>query len=750
MDTSTRKKTLISKIHPKHQEKLQAMLTDGETIEASAPADLSLKGDYDDLALAITSDRIIAFDPAHPHGVKEIPIDQVEKVILDAMYSNFLFKVQTKDAAIDLSRFTYSARDLFDALCQHLASRLGEENVLANGGPEGDHQERARCPSCGRSLRRKNAICPYCIDKRKVIIRLLSYIKPHWKLALVCVLFAFIATAASLAPPYFTQILIDEVVLEGDLNLLWIVVSILVMVHIVHSVFNGLALFHVRSFSEKIIYDLRTQVFRKMQKLAVKYFDKRSTGSIMSRVSNDTQQLREFIVQASRNIAIQVLTLIIIGVVMFSMHWQLALLTLLPIPLVTISARIFVRKVHPVYHRVWRRRSLMNSILGDSIPGIRVIKAFTGEERQNDFFSETTESLLNEQLRAARMASMFTPIVTFLMMMGGVIIWGLGGYWVITRPDTLSLGVLVAFISYAQRFFGPVQFLANLSDMLQQATTSAERVFEMLDVEPEANLGKGKKLEKIRGELEFKNVSFHYEQDKPVLQDINLKIKPGETIGMVGQTGSGKSTFANLLLRFYEPIKGRITLDGIDLDELDLQFLRDNTGFVLQEPLLFRDTIARNIAYSRPDSSTADIIQAAKAANAHDFICEFPDAYDTRVGERGVGLSGGERQRVSIARAIIKNPSLLILDEATASVDTEVEHLIQEAIDRLVQNRTTIIIAHRLSTLRNADRIVVLDDGKIAEVGTHDELMAKKGIFHKLIKLQTDIGADMLTFSQED
>ena len=523
-------------------------------------------------------------------------------------------------------------------------------------------------------------------------------------------------------------------------------VAVLFGIYLINAVFGGLRSFFVRNLSEKIIYDIRTQVFSKLQNLSIDYFDKRSTGAIMSRVSSDTQQLKGFIIQASQNVVVQILTVIIIGVIMFSMHWKLALITLFPIPFVTLGARYFVKKIHPVYHRVWRRRAVMNSILGDSIPGIRVIKAFTGEDRQSERFNSTSSSLLEEHIRAARMASVFTPSISFFMMLGGVIIWGLGGYWVINSPDELSLGVLVAFISYAYSFFAPIQYLAGLSDMLQQATTSAERVFEILDAKPEPNLGKNNIPDKIKGELEFKNVTFYYEQDKKVLEGINLKISPGETIGIVGATGSGKSTFANLLLRFYDPVKGEILLDGKNINDIDIKFLRENIGFVLQEPLLFRDTIKNNISYSKPDATTDEIIRASIASNSHKFICDFPDAYDTRVGERGIGLSGGERQRVSIARAIIKNPSILILDEATSSVDTETEQLIQEAIDRLIENRTTVIIAHRLSTLRKADRIVVFEKGRIAEVGTHDELMENKGIFYRLIKLQTDIGSEMLKF----
>ena len=331
---------------------------------------------------------------------------------------------------------------------------------------------------------------------------------------------------------------------------------------------------------------------------------------------------------------------------------------------------------------------------------------------------------------------MFPSAVTFFVTCGSLLIWGVGGQWVMDAPETLSLGLLVSFISYTSMFYGPVNFFANLSDSYQQALTSAERLLDILDAEPEHDLGRGNKIEMMRGRIEFKHVSFSFDKASKTLDDIDLTIEPGDIVGIVGTTGSGKSTLINLLMRFYDDYDGEILVDGQDIRQIDLQSYREKIGFVQQEPLMFRDTVFKNIAFSDPDASVEEVIHAADIANAHEFILKLPDAYDTVLGERGSGLSGGERQRLSIARAVIKNPSVLIFDEATAAVDSETEHLIQEAIERLISGRTTLMIAHRLSTLRKANKIVVVDKGRIIECGSHEELMAKKGKFYRLIQIQ--------------
>ncbi len=731
------------RVVPEIEKRMKQILHLDEEVKFSLPADLNLYGYFDNCALFITDERIISFDPHHTNGMYELAIEDVEEAQIEIMYGNSILKVSSKGEVIELNRYTHTVSDLFKDACEYINRNNKENSDIGYDTKEGTHRKH-RCPKCGRVLGRNSNVCAYCIDKKKVLTRLLQYVKPYLGVTIGGLICSIIVAAIGLVPPYLTKTLVDEVVHTKSLQSLRMIVSGLFLAYGGQAIFGGLRIYLLRYLSSHIVFDIRQEAFEKAQYLTVSYYDKRSTGSIMSRINGDTRQLQNFIIQATQEMLVQILTLIGIGIIMFSMHWQLAILTLLPVPIIIFISKAFADKVHPIYHRVWRRRSRMNAVLSDSIPGIRVIKAFTGEDRAVAQYIQRGEDLLDEQLRVARMNSKFNPAIGFLVALGGLLVWGLGGYWVITQPDRLTLGTLVAFIGYMSQFYGPVAFLARMNDSVQQAATSAERVFEIIDAVPESKVDDGIVLDNVDGELEFQHVTFYYEKGKNVLEDINLKIKSGETIGLVGSTGSGKSTIANLLMRYYEPTEGKILLDGVDLKDINIQSLRRHTGIVLQDPFLFRDTIANNIAYGNPDVSIEQIIEAAKVANAHDFISKLPDGYDTHLGERGIGLSGGERQRISIARAIIRDPNILILDEATSAVDTQTEKLIQEAIDRLVQNRTTIIIAHRLSTLRKADKIVVLEDGRIAEVGTHNELMKKRGKFYKMIQMQADMGTDML------
>jgi ATP-binding cassette, subfamily B, bacterial len=731
-------------------DRIHSIVNPKENIILAAQSDLYLNGEYGISAMVLTDKRIVAIDPAHEEGLLSVDRSRIEQCTIERMYGNSVFQIHLDDKIIDTNRFTNSTLDYFDRIYDYLNAQTDKKNGKKNGQEEAiaiEPDKRPKCPKCGRTIPDKNSVCVLCIDKKKVVKRLLTYIRPHYKLLATVMLFSLITTLVPLIPPYMTKILIDSVLPDGNLNRLWMIVATLFSLYLFNAVFAGRRIYNLRKLSEKIIFGLRTEVFAKVQQLEIKYYDKRSTGAIMSRVSNDTQRLQAFLITLTQDIILQLLRLLLIMVIMIGMHWQLTLLSLIPIPLVIIFSKIYAGKMRPKYRRIWRRVSRMNALLGDIIPGIKIVKAFSAEDRVVAQYTQQGEDLIDEQLGAAKMTSIFSPLITLMVMAGGLVIWALGGYWVITDPGKLSIGILIAFISYVGMFYGPVSFFANFNDQLQQAATSAERVFEIMDSEPEVDEGRGNIPETQQGAIEFQDVEFYYEKSNPVLYGINFSVNPGETIGIVGSTGSGKSTVANLLLRYYEVTEGAIRIDGQDIRTIDKEFLRKSIGYVLQEPLLFRDTVLANIAYSKPDASIEDVITAAKVANAHHFISKFPDAYDTMLGERGTGLSGGEKQRISIARAIIKNPIILILDEATSAVDTETEKLIQMAIDRLIENRTTLIIAHRLSTLRKAHHIMVIEEGKIVEFGTQNELLKNEdGRFYHLVQMQTDLGSDIIDY----
>jgi len=717
----------------------EELLTDDEKAMFSIVGDLNLAGKYASSALVATDKRLIVFDERHKDGVFIVPHSEVEESSVKRMYGNAVLRVKKDGRQLDIFRFTYSIAELTDA------AAMFTENIAKGEDPESEfkivdatfEKKKSVCPKCGRVLSRQGAECINCASKGKLAKKLAKYVKPEWKVMLFCLGLSLITTAMALAPPYATKLLVDEVLKKGDMTKLVILVGALFGIYTLQHMIGALRGYYMRITGDKIVTSLRNDIYEKAQYLPLNFYDKTSTGSVISRVSGDTATLQAFMLRISQEAVIQFLLMIGIIIIMFILNWKLTLLSIIPVPFVVIGAKYFGEKISPIYRKIWRRWAAVSSILSDTLPGIRVIKSFTGEQRAADKFEDYNNDWLREDRKAALLSNVFPHAVTFFVTCGSLLIWGMGGYWVITTPDKISVGLLVSFISYTAMFYGPINFFATLNDTYQNALTSAERILDIIDAEPEQNFGEGNLVSRLKGKIEFRNVNFSFDRIKKTLANINLIIEPGDIVGIVGTTGSGKSTLVNLLMRFYDNYEGDILVDDVNIKDIDITSFRGKIGYVQQEPMMFRDTIFRNIAYSAPDADVEQVIHAADVANAHSFIARIPDAYDTMLGERGVGLSGGERQRISIARAVLKNPSILIFDEATAAVDSETEHLIQQAIERLISGRTTLMIAHRLSTLRKANKIVVIDKGEIIEFGSHDELMALEGKYFKLIEIQS-------------
>lgn len=719
-----------------------------------AVSDVMLDSRYGECFCLLTDRRLISYDPFREEngGIMIFEISDIQKAEIKRMYGNASFRVTVDGKLTEINKCSYAATEHFDAIRLYINEKNSgkDEDSLIENAYETYTKRLLYCPKCGARLPYRNAPCLKCADKKKIFGRLFKYCKP-FKIRLVLGLAGMLfMTIVNLIPPMLTKQLVDETLVgiteatvDSKLSELLSIVLLQFVLKIVHDFVGMVNTNNLRFVSESFIKNLKIELYAKSQYLPIKYYDKTSTGSVISRINGDTVTLNNFVMQVTQTALTKLVELIGIIVVMVMMNPVLAVLSLLPVPIVVISSKIFSKYIYPFYYRIWNRGSKINSILADTIPGIKVVKAFTSEQKSIRNFESKNDDHMKEVLKTVKVSSVYNYFNSIMILSGTLVIWGLGGWMVITGKtflgcDVLTAGGLVAFINYMNLFYVPVQFFLSFNEVLMSSLSAAERVFEVLDAEPEENRGKGNIPEGgLKGKIEFKNVSFSYEKGKKILNDVSFTIEAGETVGVVGTTGSGKSTVINLMLRYYDNYEGEIYIDDINIKDIDLNWYRSNVGYVLQEPLLFKDTVFRNIAHTDKPVRVEDVIYAAQVANAHKFIRKLPDSYDTMLGERGVGLSGGEKQRVSIARAVLKDPSVLILDEATAAVDTETEHMIQEAIDRIINGRTTIMIAHRLSTLKKADKIIVVEDGKIAEVGAPDDLIASKGRFYTLVQMQS-------------
>ena len=619
--------------------------------------------------------------------------------------------------------------------------------------------EQEVCPSCKAPLEADQEECPVCAKvlhtppSTWTLFRLWRFAHPYrGQLALGFTLM-LLSTAAHMIPPYLTAPLMDNVLIpyqNGQQIDPWLVVYY--MAGLLGSALLAWLLGWGKTYvlalvSERMGADLRSATYEHLMKLSLEFFGGKRTGDLMSRIGSGSDRICVFLSLHLLDFASDVLMIIMTGAILWSMNPWLAIMTLAPLPFIAWMIHLVRDRLRTGFEKIDRVWSEVTNVLADTIPGIRVVKAFAQEKREAARFRDANAHNLAVNDKLNKVWSLFSPTVSFLTEMGLLVIWCFG-IWQLSRGE-ITVGVLTAFIAYSTRFYGRLDSMSRIVSVTQKSASAAKRIFDILDhVSSVPEPAQPVKLDKIEGRIDLREVGFRY-GNRAVNRGITLNIKAGEMIGLVGHSGSGKSTLVNLICRFYDVSEGAILLDGVDIRSFAVSDYRRNIGLVLQEPFLFFGTIAENIAYGKPHATRNEIIAAARAAHAHEFILRLPQGYDSMVGERGQGLSGGERQRISIARALLIDPRILIMDEATSSVDSETEKEIQKALDNLVQGRTTIAIAHRLSTLQRADRLVVLDRGQVVEVGSHDELMAKEGAYYRLYEAQARNAAEMVLEDKE-
>ncbi|MGD2178439.1 MAG: ABC transporter ATP-binding protein [Anaerolineae bacterium] len=571
--------------------------------------------------------------------------------------------------------------------------------------------------------------------------RLLKYVRPYWKTLVGVSVLLLLRTALTLLPPLVQKQVVDQVIAERDLSTLLVLIAALIGIHALSRVVDFGDLYLRHTVGERFIFDLRVRLYDHLQRLSLAFYERTSTGELMSRVTNDVNALEQFVTHGVALTAVDFLRLLGASVVLLLLNWRLALVTLIPLPLMGVGLWIFNHRARPLYRRVRDRLGDINASLQDKLTGIRVVQAFEREEEELRHFRDVSRDYMQERVEAIRIWSLFFPALHFISALGGALILGFGARMVVNGQ--LTLGTLFAFLSYIISFYEPLRRLTEVDNTFQQAIAAGERIFELLDTESEIqDAPDATALDDVEGEVEFDHVHFRYGEGDKVLEDVSFCVAPGEMVALVGPSGAGKTSIANLLCRFYDPESGRVLVDGRDLREVEVQSLRKHIAVVLQDTFLFNTTVRENLRYGKRDAGEDEMVQAARAAYAHAFIRDLPEGYDTEIGERGVKLSGGQKQRLALARAILADPRILILDEATSSVDAEAEYLIQQALEEVLKGRTALVIAHRLSTIREADRIVALEEGRIREVGSHSDLLSREGLYSQLYQRQLELARD--------
>ena len=700
--------------------------------------DLADSSTYGSEWLIVTSKQVLVVPDDGQNGTQQAEIGDLCDVGVDDLVGGGVIEFEKKEGPPVRIGFTQSLRPKFAEIAESVKAMTGGEALSL---PE--EVDETTCSSCGRLLPEKNGVCAICVKKWDTFRRILNYMLKYPGQAAMTALCTVLVTILGLLPPKITQYIIDDVLTprSGVEKLGWFVMA-LACVRLIMWGGDIVTRYFSRRLGFEAIADLRNDLYQQFQVLPLRFYDRRRIGSLISRMTNDSDRLETYMVFDMPFVLSNGLTFFGILGMLFLTSWELALLVCIPIPLIVYAgSRIWTRMMR--YWNSWGAKwSRLYSQLNESINGIRVVKAFSQEDRESEQFDENNIAVRDVSVIGERNWFVFFTVTNFLMSCGVFLVWYYGGRQVL--QERLTLGQLMLFVSYMWLMYQPLRWFGDFYNFMMRAFAGAKRIFEVIDHTPEPfDNPDAIPIPSMEGRITFKNAYFGYDPGKPVLKGIDLDVMPGEMIGLVGKSGAGKSTLINLICRFYDPDRGSVEVDGHNMVDVNLRDLRSQIGMVHQEPFLFDGTMAENIAYGKQDATLDEVVRAAMAAEAHEFIVKKPDGYDMQVGERGSQLSGGEKQRISIARAILHDPKILILDEATSSLDTQTERKIQLAIARLVAGRTTFAIAHRLSTLRSASRLVVVDEGRVAEVGTHEELMDHQGIFYRLVKTQQETTAVM-------
>jgi ATP-binding cassette subfamily B protein len=728
---------------------VQKRLAAGENVVTWVTVDLDAQHHFSDGIVVLTDRRVLALAPGESDwrdwsfqpGMTLAHHDHAGVGHLELLMP---------DRRLAAWHFTLGMNLLAMRLIDQFQSRL-QSHI---DGTPAEVDDQTVCPSCKAPLEPDQDVCPVCTKvihtppSTWTLFRLWRFARPYRGQLLAGFLLTLLGTAASLVPPYLTMPLMDNVLIpyqNGQRIDTMLVTTYLLGLLGAAVLAWGLTwakTYILALVSERIGADLRTSTYEHLLRLSLEYFGGKRTGDLMARIGSESDRICVFLSLHLLDFATDVLMILMTSAILFSINPWLALVTLVPLPIIVWLIHVVRDRLRTGFEKIDRVWGEVTNVLADTIPGIRVVKAFAQEQREAARFRTANRHNLAVNDRINRIWSLFSPTVSLMTELGLLVVWAFG-IWQVSRGD-ITVGTLTAFLAYISRFYSRLDSMSRIVSVTQKSASAAKRIFDILDhVSSVPDPAQPVKLDRVEGRIEVRDVGFRY-GNRAVNRGVNLTIQPGEMIGLVGHSGSGKSTLVNLICRFYDVAEGSIRLDGVDIRSFAVADYRRHIGLVLQEPFLFFGTIAENIAYGKPEATRAEIMAAARAAHAHEFILRLSHGYDSMVGERGQGLSGGERQRISIARALLIDPRILILDEATSSVDSETEKEIQKALDNLVKGRTTIAIAHRLSTLQRADRLVVMDRGQVIEQGPHDELMARQGAYYRLYQAQArNVDRDM-------